>query len=147
MDYNESVGSILSVPQGYYLAHCISADFTLGAGLALNIDRNYNMREKLESFYNMGNGQYSYVGRALLVDNVFNLVTKETYKDKPTYEDLRSAIEDMAVQMDELHVKKLAIPLLGCGRDHLDWETVKDIIFEVFEEKDVEISVRKLNPR
>ena len=33
---------LFTVPQGYYLAHCISADFALGAGIAKKFDEVYN---------------------------------------------------------------------------------------------------------
>ena len=33
---------ILSLPEGTYIAHCISGDFTLGAGLAKKLDEKYN---------------------------------------------------------------------------------------------------------
>lgn len=141
MDYHESTGNILHVPQGYYLAHCISGDFTLGAGLAKEIDENYDMKEKLQSFYNISDDQHNYVGKALLVDNVFNLVTKQFYWDKASYDNLQSALQDMAEQMDELHIKKLAIPHLGCGKDHLDWEVVQEMIEEIFGEKDIYLLV------
>ena len=65
---------LFTVPQGYYLAHCISADFALGAGIAKTFDNVYNMRYKLFRDYE----GYEYEGGdALLVDNVFNLVTKD----------------------------------------------------------------------
>lgn len=34
MNYMEMTGDLFAVPQGYYLAHCISGDFSLGAGIA-----------------------------------------------------------------------------------------------------------------
>ena len=72
---------LFTVPQGYYLAHCISGDYTLGAGIAKQFVETYNMREKLLSQFpimrsNDGKDYDACVGLALLVDNVFNLVTK-----------------------------------------------------------------------
>lgn len=34
MTLREENRNLLDVPQGYYLAHCITADFSLGAGVA-----------------------------------------------------------------------------------------------------------------
>jgi hypothetical protein len=45
---------------------------------------------------------------------------------------------------EELHIKKLAMPRIGCGLDKLDWNTVEEIIEEVFEGADIEIVIYKL---
>lgn len=132
---------LFSVPQGYYLAHCISADFALGAGIAKVFDNIYSMRYKLFKFYD----NYVYRGGdALLVDNVFNLVTKSKCFHKPTYDSLRESLEVMKEIMDDCAITKLAMPMIGCGLDRLQWENVYDIICEVFEDTDVEILICKI---
>jgi hypothetical protein len=126
------------MPQGYYLAHCISADFALGAGIAKAFDSVYNMRFKLFRQY----PDYEYQGGdALLIDNTFNLVTKQKCWHKPTYDSLREALEMMKEQLDFLGATKLAIPMLGCGLDKLQWAQVEDIIKDVFSDTDVDIVV------
>jgi hypothetical protein len=129
---------LFTMPQGYYLAHCISADFALGAGIAKTFDYVYNMRFKL--FRNYPDYEYRR-GDALLVDNVFNLVTKKKCWHKPTYESLREALEMMREVMELDDVTKLAMPRIGCGLDRLSWEQVYDIICEVFEDTDIEIVI------
>ena len=37
MIYKEEIRDLFSVPDDYYFAHCISADFKLGAGIAVEI--------------------------------------------------------------------------------------------------------------
>ena len=129
---------LFSMPQGYYLAHCISADFALGAGIAKVFDNVYNMRYKLWRSYD----HYVYRGGdALPIDNVFNLVTKAKCFQKPTYESLREALEMMKEQIDWLGVTKLAMPWIGCGLDKLQKDQVYDIICEVFEDMDIEIAI------
>ena len=132
---------LFTMPQGYYLAHCISADFALGAGIAKVFDSVYNMRFKL--FRNYDNYEYD-GGDALLVDNVFNLVTKKKCWHKPTYESLREALEMMKEQLDFVGATKLAMPWIGCGLDKLQKEQVYEIICEVFEDTDVEIVICEL---
>jgi O-acetyl-ADP-ribose deacetylase (regulator of RNase III) len=129
---------LFTVPQGYYLAHCISADFALGAGIAKTFDEIYNMRFKLFREYDM----YEYEGGdALLIDNVFNLVTKNKCYHKPTYDSVREALVTMRDIMDFNSTTKLAMPRIGCGLDRLEWEQVYDIICDVFENTDVEILI------
>lgn len=129
---------LFTMPQGYYLAHCISADFALGAGIAKTFDSVYNMKFKLYRHYD----NYVYRGGdALLIDNVFNLVTKAKCFQKPTYESLRESLEMMREQLEFMNVTKLAIPMLGCGLDRLQWMQVESIIKDVFADTDVDIVV------
>lgn len=132
---------LFTVPQGYYLAHCISADFALGAGVAKTFDEVYNMRFKLFKTYD--NYQYE-GGDALPVDNVFNLVTKPKCYHKPRYESVKEALEIMKEIMINLDATKLAMPKIGCGLDRLQWDDVYDIICEVFEDTDVDILICEL---
>lgn len=132
---------LFEVPQGYYLAHCISADFALGAGIAKTFDEIYNMRFKLFREY----ADYMYNdGDALLIDNVFNLVTKPKCYHKPRYESVRKALETMRDIMDMNATTKLAMPKIAAGLDRLNWDEVYNIICEVFEDTDVEILICEL---
>lgn len=139
--YNQD---LFKVPQGYYLAHCISADFALGAGIAKQFVNVYNMREKLKEFYPIREGNKcnaENVGTALLVDNVFNLVTKKRAFNKPTYDSLYDSLVDMRDQCEERMITKLAIPQIGCGLDKLEWSKVKELIEDVFEDINIDILV------
>ena len=144
MIIKEEVMDLFTVPQGYYLAHCISGDYALGAGIAKQFVENYNMRFKLHKNYPIPDGEkFANVGQALLVDNVFNLVTKARVFHKPTYESLYDTLLDMRIQCEDLDISRLAVPLLGCGLDRLNWEQVKDVIEDVFDSTDIEILVCK----
>lgn len=129
---------LFTVPQGYYLCHCISADFALGAGIAKTFDEVYNMRYKLFREFN----DYQYEGGdALLIDNVFNLVTKPKYYHKPRYETLKEALEVMKDIMNMFDITKLAMPRIGSGLDRLDKDKVYDMLYEVFKDTNVEILI------
>lgn len=133
---------LFTVPQGYYLAHCISADFALGAGIAKIFDEIYNMRFKLFREYD----EYMYEGGdALLIDNVFNLVTKPKCYHKPRYDAVREALETMRDIMETNATTKLAMPTIGCGLDKLQWSEVFKIIQEVFDDTDVDILICEWN--
>lgn len=129
---------LFTMPQGYYLAHCVNARFELGAGIAKVFNSVYSMRSKLLKHHS----NYVYHGGdALLVDNVFNLVTKNTRWDRPTYDSLREALEMMKEYIEFLDVTKLAMPKIGCGLDRLAWNEVYGIICEVFEDIDIDIVI------
>ena len=69
------------------------------------------------------------------------MVTKERYWHKPTYASLRATLVDMKMQVLSMQIKKIAMPLIGCGLDKLQWEKVKTLIEEIFSDDDLEIIV------
>lgn len=130
--------NLFDVPHGYCFAQCISNDFALGAGIALEFNERYNMRNRLKEF----SGENWDVGDTIKIDNVYNLITKEFGYQKPTYEDLKTAIEDFSNMVYIEKVKKIAIPKIGAGLDKLDWGIVLSILKEAFRDlEDVEILV------
>lgn len=142
MMLTEIKGDLFTAPQGFYLAHCISGDFALGAGVAKKFDEVYNMRFKLFKNYPLEDGKkFGYIEKALLIDNVFNLVTKARYFHKPTYDSLYQALVDMKEQCSTLNITKLAMPRIGAGLDKLSWGKVKDVIEDVFADTDIDIIV------
>lgn len=74
----EEKRNLFDVSEEYYLAHCISADFALGAGIAKKFNKRYNMRTELNSIFGISSIKDN-IGKALLVERIFNLVTKERY--------------------------------------------------------------------
>lgn len=139
MTYSEVKGDLFTAPNDCYFAHCISADYALGAGIAREFNRRYNMSYRLHRKY-----PFSDTGDCLLIDNVFNLVTKLRYYYKPTYDDFTKSLVELRKQCELLHITKLAMPRIGCGLDKLKWERVRDIIKSVFNESDISIVVYSL---
>ena len=138
MLFREVKQDLLTVPQGYMLAHCISADFALGAGIAKNINEQFNMRAQLRAKYA---GTTISVPSCLVCMNVFNLVTKERYYQKPTLASITGAINLMRDMVVSMGIKKIAMPKIGCGLDRLNWEYVSQIIMDVFKDTNIEIMV------
>lgn len=128
--------NIMGVPQGYYLAQGISRDLNFKVGLPAVFEKQYNMAAKLKRNYTDME-----LGKALLVDNVFNLVAKDSSYDFPDRDMLMDAIINMRDQMETNMVTKLAIPKICCGRNGLDWDDVKNMFEFVFDDSDVQILV------
>ena len=139
MIYHEEKMNLLTVPQGYWIAHCISGDFTLGAGVAKQIDEVFNMKAALQSVWE--DNIEDFIGACLPIANVLNLVTKDKYWHKPTLKSLRDALEDMKMVAAENCIKKIAMPRIGCGLDKLNWQDVEPMIKDVFKDMDIEIMV------
>lgn len=166
MVLTEKHGDLFTAPPEFFFAHCISGDYALGAGIAKTFNAKFNMRKKLNTMYPVAlkkdtsalawrifnqmdcykaPSYHNYFGRALLVDKVFNLVTKDRYWEKPTYHSLRLTLIDMKWQCIAKHITKIATPRLGCGLDRLNWEYVKTLLEEVFSDMDIEIVVYSLS--
>ena len=130
---------IFTLPKDEWVfAHCVSADFKMGKGIAPIFKKKFNLDL---STYSPG-----VLGQAIFVNGVFNLVTKEKYFHKPTYESLKWALINMAIQVKEIYIPNLAMPKIGTGLDKLSWNRVKDLIYEVFDDIVVNITVCKYNP-
>lgn len=128
--------NIMGVPQGYYLAQGISRDLNFKVGLPAVFEKQYKMAAKLKHNYTDIE-----LGKALLVDNVFNLVAKDSSYDFPDRDMLMDAIINMRDQMETNMITKLAIPKICCGRNGLDWDDVKSMFEFIFDDSDVQILV------
>lgn len=133
--------NLFSNAHGWWFAHCVSADFEMGAGIAKQFRTKYQgAQEYLRREFPMD--KYHLIGSAIAHSNVIYLVTKKNYYDKPTYESMQSALNNLLRATKELCVKKLAIPMIGCGLDRLNWDTVEKMIETTFEnENDLVIKV------
>lgn len=146
MIYKEEVRDLFSVPDNYYLAHCISADFGMGRGIVIEFNKRFNMKRNLQSKYpDYVNEWHSrgYKGDCILEGRVLNLITKERYFSKPTYQSMRSALMVMKSICEENCIVKIAMPIIGCGLDRLQWDKVSEIIKDVFGNSEIEILVCK----
>jgi hypothetical protein len=135
MIIREEKRDLFSVDQKYALAHCVSSDYALGAGIAVEFNKRFNMRKRLEEI-----GSHMYP-ECIPVDNVFNLVTKERYWHKPTYESLGDSLVEMKEMIMYKGVKYLAMPRIGSGLDKLSWPKVKSLIEEIFSDLEIEILI------
>jgi hypothetical protein len=146
MILKEEQRDLFSVPHGYYLAHCISADYALGAGVAKQIEERYGMKEMLKrslvgSFVD-GLELWDDLGPCCIARaNVLNLITKKRCFHKPTLDDLKEALIDMRACCQERAIQKIAMPRIGCGLDRLNWDDVRPMIEEIFADTDIEIIV------
>lgn len=141
MKYKEVKCNLFEVRDSYY-AHCISSDYALGAGIAVQFQKKFHLKNKLSD---IGSNIYP---DCIFVDGVFNLVTKDKYWHKPTYQSLTKSLElmrDMIINEENNFIKnKIAMPKIGCGLDRLQWGRVREIINEIFKDTDIEITVCNL---
>lgn len=129
--------SVFDMPDKYYKGHCISADYALGKGIAVEFDKRYHLKTALKKY-----GEYEReFPDCILINNIFNIVTKKLCYQKPTYYTLRQALSIMNKQVIENSIRYIALPLIGCGLDKLQWNRVKNILFDVFRDTDCQIVI------
>ena len=136
----EKKGDIFTTcPASLPLAHCVSRDFRMAAGVALTFRQKYGQIAFLKS-------QVQQIGQCAIMQHenrwLFYLVTKNQYFLKPTYYTLEQALWSLRRHMTYLQLHELAIPgYMASHRDKLDWEKVKQIICKVFGDTNVTIYV------
>ena len=147
MTYRAEVRDLFSVPEDYYLAHCISADFGMGKGIVVEFNKRFDMKSKLQRKYPDYLNQYTHHrigGDCILEGQVLNLITKKRYFHKPTIITMKIALQKMKKICAENNITKIAMPTIGAGLDRLAWSAVLDQIHMIFDDIDIEILVCKL---
>lgn len=147
MIYREEVRDLFSVPEDYYLAHCISADFGMGKGIVIEFNKRFDMKNRLQRKYPDYLNKYTHHrlgGDCILEGRVLNLVTKERYFHKPTIITMRLVLQKMKKICIENNITKVAMPTIGAGLDRLSWSAVSDQIHLIFDDTDIEILVCKI---
>jgi len=140
MQLIEKKMNLFEVPKEYKLAHCISSDCEMGAGIAVEFQKRFKLKIYLLSLPK----EQRRHPNSIYVNGVFNLITKKFYYNKPTIESLTEAVIVMKNQALLLDIHKIAMPKIGCGLDRLQWGKVREIIQEVFNDTDIEILVCSL---
>lgn len=145
MTFTEIHGNLFDrkLEENEYYVHCVSRDYACGAGIAKEFNKRYNLTRKLSQ---------NKPSNCMLIDNVFNLVTKSKYWQKPTYDSLKESLLELHYHLEEIKnygdvmgkyttPKTLVMPKIGCGLDKLQWKNVKKMIKEIFEDIDINIEV------
>lgn len=145
MIYREENRDLFKVGKDYYFVQCISADFAMGAGIALQFNKYFSIKNKLVSKYKSFTDRWDSLeehGTCLLEGRVYNLITKRSFWNKPTEETMRNALKSMRVMINNNQdCKKLAMPKIGSGLDKMSWSIVSKLLQETFEDSDIEILV------
>ena len=143
MYYEERRQNLFDMPNEYYFAQCISADFGMGKGIAVQFNKQFQTKQHLIQTHGnflteWDNGAH---GHCILQDRVLNLITKRNYWEKPTYNTMQSALHAMRDITIQNNIKHIAMPAIGCGLDRLNWTTVSEMIQQTFATDDIEIIV------
>ena len=131
-------GNLFDAPQNSVFVQCISADFAMGKGIAVEFNKRFNVKRKITAAYPCNN--WNCHGYCLPCGNTMELVTKEHYWGKPTPRTLRESLVDLKNKLSPEQTF-LVMPKIGCGLDRLEWTEVEKMIREVFSDTCVQITV------
>ncbi|XP_047446694.1 ADP-ribose glycohydrolase OARD1 [Mugil cephalus] len=137
-------GNLFRCPGDEALAHCISEDCRMGAGIAVQFKQKFKGVQELKEQKKL-TGQCAVLKRDKRF--VYYLITKKKYNHKPTYDSLTRSLEDMRSHCVENGVTRISMPRIGCGLDRLDWTRVSEILKEVFKHTDISITVYSIPQR
>lgn len=145
MNYIEINEDLFKQDKRFHLTQCVSADAgddmrAMGLGIAVEFNKRFDMKNKLRKY---ANTHLIEVGNAILIDQTFNLITKEVYYGKPTNVTMHIALKSLKKIVEEQNVKYLAMPKIGSGLDKLKWIDVSGFIQNIFKDVDIEIKVCK----
>lgn len=157
-------------PDSLVIAHCIASDFGMYGGIARQFVERYDMKNRLfeyvisenirpewksirQPYIRVGTTREagaikcytSLIGKAIKIDNVYNLITKDLTSSLPTLQTLRDALEDTKHQMIVNKEQYLVVPdMIGCGIDSLNRAEVIATIESIFQNTNVEVVAVKL---
>lgn len=165
MKYDEMMGDLFAVfdemngisdSAKIMAAHCVSSDGVMGAGIAPQFTKHFGTKQEFLSLLPNGqkvwdemrkNPEENGWGDILVTENVINLITKRNVYDKPTYESVRSCLEQAAEYCRDNGITNLLMPQIACGIDGLKWEKVSPMIQEAFKDTDVSVTICIFQPK
>lgn len=136
----EEKKDLFTLTDEYALAHCISSDCRMGAGIAVEFKKRFAL-EVLQEYDKSMRRHPNCIAVVYRCRVILNLITKARYFDKPTYDSLRTSLEIARDLSRKQKITKIGMPYIGCGLDGLSWPKVREIIKEVFADTDLEIRV------
>ena len=142
MTFKEINGALFKSDNVHTLVHCISRDCAMGAGIAVTFNNKFpEMKKQLKNTIRENDlqGYFAILYRG--ERNVINLITKEKYWHKPTSSSLKTSLLNAKQIILRNNIKHIAMPVIGCGLDRLQWSKVSAMIKEIFADTDVEIVV------
>jgi len=109
------------------LAHCISRDLKMGAGIAKAFNKKWGVAIRKHIQLNPELSKCECIVVPVRDRLIYNLVTKKIYFQKPTLESMEASLREMFDIANDVE-NVIAMPKIGCGLDRLKWKDVEKLI-------------------
>jgi O-acetyl-ADP-ribose deacetylase (regulator of RNase III) len=146
---------MLSIVQGNLLlagteavVNTVNTVGVMGKGIALAFKESYpEIFQEYKAACKRGEVQ---IGRMFVTENrsldgprwVIHFPTKEHWRNPSQPEWIQAGLQDLRAVIDELGIRSIAVPPLGCGQGGLDWQEVRPMIEAALGDlNDVEVQV------
>lgn len=130
------------------LVNTVNTVGVMGKGIALQFKRAYPAmfksyeRTAKNGQIRLGQMDVHETGKLSGPRLIINFPTKQHWRAGSRLGDVRSGLVDLIRVVEELDIKSIAVPPLGCGNGGLDWRDVEPLIIAAFEHlPDVEVLV------
>lgn len=122
------------------LCFCCSGDFNLQAGISQKIDEKYGVESFYkENFLNSPSGSACpYILYNLVI---IALVNRDKKWQGTTYDEMLDCIIHLKEYCLEHYIQQIFMPRIACGLDMMNWDIIRPIIKEQFENLDINITV------
>ena len=122
------------------LVNTVNCVGVMGKGIALQFKQAFpeNFRQ-YEKACRAGEVQPGHIfivstGTLFYPRYIINFPTKRHWRGKSKIEDIKSGLQALVAEVQQLGISSIAIPPLGCGNGGLDWSKVKPLIESAFAE-------------
>jgi O-acetyl-ADP-ribose deacetylase (regulator of RNase III) len=145
MTFKITQGDLLRQDDVDAIVNTVNCVGVMGKGIALQFknkwpenNRAYEMACKLKEVRT--GHMFVFDSGGLVKPNLINFPTKDHWRGKSRMEYIRDGLVDLVKQVKLLGIRSIAIPPLGCGNGGLDWDVVRPLIEQAFDElSDVEV--------
>lgn len=135
---SEESGNIFEIDPNISLAHCVSSDFEMTHGVAVQMRRKFG---NLTQLRNLQKRVTDVASLEIAGRHIFYLITKEKFWQKPTCADIFQSLQNLKKICQERKITRLACPRLVIDRDGIKWETIQSMLYYIFRNSEIEIKI------
>lgn len=137
-DVNEIEGDLFEATEDFALGHCVSADFKMSQGIALEFRKKFG---QVDTLINLNKKVTEIASIKHNNRQIIYIINKQNFKEKPTLETMFMSITNLRQFCEEQNVTKLAIPRIGSGHDQLNWDQIRSMIRYIFKKSKIKIVI------
>ena len=127
----ERIGDLFAQEDLKALAHGCNCAGAMGKGIAVGFKERYPQMYKLyQSFCKAGavpGEVFPYYDRDTDVV-IYNLMTQRHWTTPATIEAIEQSVRTMMEMLQDIQIKTVGIPKIGCGLGGLDWKDVLPVL-------------------